>query len=318
MVLSKGKVNMNEIKCIFCGIGSDNVVINENGYTGRKCSRCGLIYISPRPSFDNIVDLYALDNAHLSAQSHISSNFLKRLYARHNLNIIQSFVKSGSLLELGAGAGYFLDEARKIGFIPQGVEFNSILANYIRNTLKIPCEESLLNTPVFKGKQFDVVYHCDVVSHLYDPISDFKKINEMMKDNAFLIFETGNFGEIDQVYFKHIERFQYPEHLFLFSTDNLIDLLNKTGFKFMKMYKYSILPQLLATKALAGAKNLIKKCILESKENEERVETYKTTVKEGIRNINYYCNYLLRYKVGSIIPKAHRPQTVIVVAKKSK
>ena len=182
-----------------------------------------------------------------------------RLYARHHLSIIRSFVKSGALLEIGAGAGYFLDEARKIGFDPHGLELNPIQANHIRNKLRIHCEESPLNTSIFGEKKFDVVYHCDVISHFFDPISDFKKINEIMKDDSFLIFETGNFGEVDQKYFKYIRRFQYPDHLFLFSTGNLVDLLERTGLDLVKIYRYALLPQLKRMKVLSRIMSLIQR-----------------------------------------------------------
>ncbi|GAI49710.1 unnamed protein product [marine sediment metagenome] len=42
---------MEEIMCIFCEKESDQVVIKENGFKGKKCPTCGLIYISPRPTF---------------------------------------------------------------------------------------------------------------------------------------------------------------------------------------------------------------------------------------------------------------------------
>ena len=329
---------MNEIRCIFCKIESNHAVIEENGYKGKKCPQCGLIYISPRPSLDETVDLYGHDNAHISAEKHISGSFAKRLYARHNLRVIRSVVKSGALLEIGAGAGYFLDEARKIGFDPHGFELNPIQANHIRSKLNIPCEESPLNTSVFKEKQFDVIYHCDVISHFADPISDFRKINEIMKDDSFLIFETGNLGEVDQIYFKYFRLFQYPDHLFFFSTDNLIDLLEKTGFEFIKIYRYSILPQLVVRKALSkawsGVKKSINRHVPKSGKKEEHLSegssvaiqsstdsqsfNAKSFIKKIVRNVYQYPNYVLRYKVGRIAPKAHRPQTVIIVAKKSR
>ncbi|MGV8073611.1 MAG: class I SAM-dependent methyltransferase [Syntrophobacteraceae bacterium] len=325
---------MNENECIFCGIESSHIVIEENGYKGKKCPQCGLIYISPRPSFDEIIHLYRHDDAHISAESHISASISSRLYARHNLKIIRSFIQTGALLEIGAGAGYFLDEARKAGFKPHGLEFNPIQADYIRNKLGIPCEESSLNTSIFGGKQFDVIYHCDVISHFFDPIADFKKINDIMKDDSFLIFETGNLGEVDQVYFKYFPLFQYPDHLFFFTADNLVDLLGKTGFDFVKIYRYSVLPQIKVMKSLSGIKNSIKKHISKSNENEKlssddggigiksvagsQTPNAGSLLKKSLKYAYEYFNYALRYKVGRIVLKANRPQTVIVVAKKSR
>jgi len=280
--------------------------------------------------FINLHKIYY--TTHIPAASHIADNFVKRLYARHNLRIIHSFIKSGALLEIGSGGGFFLAEARKIGFNPYGLELNPIQANFIRNKLNIPCEESALSSSVFEGKKFDVVYHCDVISHFFDPISEFRKINEVMNDDSFLIFETGNFGEVDPIYFKYIPRFQYPDHLFFFSTDNLIDLLEKTGFEFVELYRYTILPQLVATKILSGVKNSIKKHVLKSHEKEKPTSegesivnpsgsnsqsfNSKSVVINILRNVNNYFNYVLRYKVGRIALRHVMPQTVVVVAKK--
>lgn len=321
---------MENIKCIFCEKENNRVAIEENGYMGRKCSQCGLIYISPRPSFDEIVTLYEHDGVHISAESHISAEFSKRLYARHNLKIVTSFVKSGTLLEIGAGAGYFLDEARKIGFNPYGIELNPIQANYIRAKLEIPCEESPLTTSVFEGKKFDVVYHCDVISHFFDPISEFRKINERMKKGSFLVFETGNLGEVNQKYFKHFQRFQYPDHLFFFSADNLRDLLEKTGFEFLKIYRYSILPELMVIKAFAKTKDLAlkfnKRGRYSNNSSREKNLTgdvlqspHKNSNAKKVMRIGWnYFNYIVRYKIGYIIPKTHMPQTIVVVARKKK
>ena len=153
-----------------------------------------------------------------------------------------------------------------------------------------------------------------------------------MKDDSFLIFETGNGGEINQKYFKYFQRFQYPDHLFFFSTENLIDLLEKTGFDFIKIYRYSILPQLVVIKALSWIINSIKRYVLKSNEKEKHlfegssVVTKPTTdsqsldfnyfIKKSVKKLLQYFNYVLRYKVGRIAPKVYRPQTVIVIAKK--
>jgi SAM-dependent methyltransferase len=320
---------LEEIKCIFCGIESSLVVIKENGYQGKKCPQCGLIYVSPRPSFDEVVRLYGDDQAHISSESHISDAFQKRLYARHNLSLIRPVVKSGALLEIGAGAGYFLDEARKTGFHPFGLELNPVQAGFIRTELKIPCEESPLDTSIFEGKKFDVVYHCDVIGHFFDPIADFQNMNAIMKDGAFLIFETGNLGDVDQLYFKYFQRFQYPDHLFSFSTDSLSKLLDRTGFEVLEIYRYSIMPQLILIQISARMKHLFSRLFRQSSSSDHGSRSRQTaggiqpshkgsSVKRIIGPAWDYLNYVLRYKIGAILPKKGRPQSLIVIAQKRK
>jgi len=313
---------MGHIGCIFCNVQSTRVVIEENGFKGLKCPQCGLIYISPRPSFNEIVNLYRKDNAHISAVAHISARYSKRLFARHHLRIIKSYINHGAVLELGAGAGYFLHEAKQMGFDPYGIEYNPIQAGFIRNILKIPCEESELGTTTFGGMRFDLVYHSDVISHLFDPLSEFRRMHAIMKKNSFLIFETGNLGEVHQRYFKYFECFQYPDHLFFFSTDNLRKLLEISGFELLKIYRYSIMPQLLLIRVITRLRQSLSKG--------KKVEDIERTgivakhdhhapdnkIKKSLSITWNYLNYLLRLKIGYIVPKKNQPQTVIIVSRK--
>jgi len=319
---------MNEISCPFCDIYSINTVINEDGYTGKKCNKCDTIYISPRPDECEIIELYKKDDSHISAESHISRDFVQRLYARHNLSLIKRFVKSGSILEIGAGAGYFLDEAKNAGFDVCGIELNGKQAQFITDKLGIDCETDPLSENSFKGRNFDLIYHCDVMSHFRDPIATFNIINSKLNEGGFIIFETGNLGDVDYKYFKYIPSFQYPDHLFFFSNKSIRILLERTGFELIKKYNYSILPQLLLRKKIMSivttAKGVSKRKILEegnishnasNKKTQKR--NTKTILKRFVKNVYWYLFYHIRYNVGSIYFMKGRPQTIIIIAQKA-
>lgn len=330
LVMSKKKAEMimpekkeEKIQCIFCNISSNEIVIEENGYSGKKCPKCNLIYISPRPISSEIQNLYSNDQAQISAETHISAFFMKRIYAIHNLKIIKKFIKKGDLLEIGAGSGSFLIEARKEGFQVYGIELNSILTNVIRNKLKIPCSNSTLNHNYFKDKKFDIIYHCDVTSHFYYPIEEFKKMYNNLNDSGFLVFETGNLGDVEKKYYNVFTKFLYPDHLYFFSEKNLKELLRLSGFKILKIYRYSILLQLKIIKTQEVLMNLIKnrKSKITINKNTTLIENKNTVLISLInffKDIYNYFNYIIRYKIGYILPKKGRPQTVIVVAMKKK
>jgi len=319
---------MEDIICIFCNIRSAQIVIEENGYYGRKCPNCGLIFISPRPTSGEVLNLYAHDRAHVSAESHIRGRFGKGLCGRHNIAIIKGYIKSGSLLEIGAGAGYFLDKARKEGFEVCGIEFNRIQADFINNILAIPCEVTALGESSFGGRKFNIIYHSDVISHFYDPIAEFQKMNEKLKQNGILVFETGNLGDVKEEYFRFITKFQYPDHLFFFGENNLKELLKLTGFELVKIYRYSILLQLVIDKVLKKVVDLIKsksktENIDKRSITEGRLNIYNSNIsgfrlKQLIKNTHRYLSYIVRYKIGYLMPKEGRPQTVIVIARKRK
>ena len=316
---------MENIKCIFCDLESNEILIKENGYLGRKCSSCDLIYISPRPTLNDIVDLYGHDDANISAASHIEASFIKTLYNKHNLKIIKKYINKGKILEIGAGGGYFLNEARKEGFGVYGLEFNKTQAKFIKDELNIPCERVALNNKTFNNEKFDVIYHCDVISHFYDPIAEFKKMKEKLNENGFVIFETGNLGDVSIPYFKYITKFQYPDHLFFFSEKNINILLDQTGFKLIKIYKFSIIPQLIIDKSLRKLFGFINKNkeknkpqtnYLQKSNKNQLTNGRKSSFKKLLKNIISHIQFLIRYKLGSIVPKKGRPQTIIIIAKK--
>jgi len=307
---------MEEIACIFCNIRSAHVLIEENGYLGRKCANCGLIYISPRPPAEAVAQLYENDNAQIAAHAHIALERRSRLYARHHLGILGKFAPGGSLLEIGAGAGYFLAEARKLGYRPYGIEFNGAQAEFIRSGLQIPCEQSPLGPASFGGTSFDVIYHCDVMSHFYDPVDEFLRMRAALRPGGWLMFETGNGGDIEPKYLEHIHSFQYPDHLFFFGLANIRTLLDRSGFDLVEVHRYSVLPQLRTLEAVHRARKLV------TRRSPAAAGAFRDTLppatggaREWLGKASDHVNYLLRYKLGSAVPKAGRPQTLVMVAR---
>lgn len=322
---------MKDIDCIFCGVPSFKTLIEENGFTGKQCPNCDLVYISPRPTFAEVIDLYGHNDAHLSAENHITAEFSKRLHAKHTLGIITKYINSGDLLEIGSGAGFFLDESKKSGFEPHGIEFNPIQADHIRDKLGYPCQEKPLGSDLYGGKKFDLIYHCDVISHLYEPIADFEKMNQLLNDGGYMVFETGNWGEIDSKYFKYIKTFMYPDHLFFFNRGNLKTLLSVTHFDLLGTYNYSQAPSLRVFHMLNRCKSMLKNFRSGNSPRNINVKHRNNGIQEPAKNLSSpaslvknsifgntwrYFRHFLRYHVGKVAPKYRRPQTIIVVARK--
>ncbi|MGA1822597.1 MAG: class I SAM-dependent methyltransferase [Thermoplasmatota archaeon] len=311
---------MEEISCVLCGLMSHDVAIADNGYTGMRCPECGLIYISPRPQLSEIINLYCHDHAHISAENHISGSFTKRLYAKHNLHLIRKYIDKGSMLEIGAGAGYFIDEARKIGFEPYSIEFNRIQAAFIRDKLGIPCEEIPLDPYLFDEREFDIICHFDVLSHFFEPIDEFRKMNSRLRDKGYFMFETGNTADIDEKYLKYIPDFQYPDHLFFFGENNIRDLLDRTGFELVEIHRYSIMPQLMMIKVLFGMMGDSCRKISglngSSGYGNSCITNNRSSFKRQMLNLYGLICYLFRYVLGFLVPKRGRPQTILVIARK--
>ncbi len=306
---------MEEINCIFCNIHSDLVVIEENGFKGKKCPSCGLIYISPRPCSEEMLIRYCddPDHSYTNADSQLGFGMSKKLQAKHTLKIIKKYIKKGSMLELGAGAGYFLAEAKKHGFKVYAIELNKIESRFITNKLRICCENSPLNEQSFNGKKFDIIYHCDVLSHFHDPIDQFKKINNKLEKNGIMVFETGNIADVDMAYYKYCPSFDYPDHLYFFGESTIQKLLETNGFELVKIYRHSIMLPMFIEKKLWKMRNSLK-----GTRNISHMvsDVDKFNIKRLVRSIYRFWRALLIYKLGSLLVREGHLQTVIVVAKK--
>lgn len=309
---------MEDISCIFCGKSSDHIVITENGYAGRKCQDCNLIYISPRPSATEVTQIYTDENAVSYADSQFQFDRFKRMEAASTLAKIKHYRKTGSILELGPGGGSFLQEARNLGYEPYGIELNPIEARWINEKLRIPCENVALNEGSFGGKQFDIIYHSDVLSHVYDPIDALGDMNRALKHDGLLIFETGNIADVENRYYKLFTDFQYPDHLFYFGEHSLKQLLERTGFKCVYLYREAILLQLVLQKALWSMKDSLKdKSVLEEMKAKKQAgqHTNNLSVKRQLRLLYRYVSYFL-IRLGGILPETGRPLKLLIVAEK--
>lgn len=304
---------MESITCIFCHSTGGQEVIKESGYAGKKCDNCALIYIANRPSPQEVIDLYGHEQAHISSQSHITTSHFRYLHSRHTLARINTYKTTGKILEIGAGGGFFLQQACQAGFEPYALELNPTQANFIRNN-GIPCEQQPLSASSFGQTKFDIIYHNDVISHFHDPHSVFACMHEKLNKDGIVVFETGNIADIEAKQYKKFTAFQYPDHLFFFGESTLKQLLADNKFNVLACYRYAItlnLKVVQLTAYLSATKSTsVQAQITQLQKNSEY------SVKKMLRNLYHTLLFFTRYKLGALLPKERKPQTVIIIAQK--
>src|ERR1700744_1112362 len=165
--------------CFLCGGRSGPVLFEELGYGARQCD-CGILYTSPFPVagvVDPVHDLHQDSYYELAAP--IRADFLQR------------YRPSGRLLEVGCGNGHFLREAMERDYAVTGMEPNTGRAARVRQELGVPVETALIEDTRLPLQSFDIVYHCDLLSHFPDPILALERMTSLVAPGGILYFEVG-------------------------------------------------------------------------------------------------------------------------------
>jgi SAM-dependent methyltransferase len=310
---------MESIPCIFGHGYSDDVVIEENGFQGRRCPGCGLIFISPRPDPREVLELYHQDEAHLSAEHHHGYNPSADLDARTHFHAIYNSNsvsrKPLSILEIGCGDGRFLQVARENGHAVFGVELNPHQARHVQEKLGIPCETTPFSPHSFADKKFDIIFHSDVTNHLSDPIEDFTVMREKLNPHGQLVFETGNGADIHPRYYKYIPGWKFPDQRFLFGEASLRELLQRAGFNRSHFVSWSILPQLALIRALRRNKTRTPGSRPTSGTSQAE-QTHLLKKRRLLQLASAHTMHFARFTLGSFSSDPQVPRTMLVWAMK--
>ncbi|MGI8715007.1 MAG: class I SAM-dependent methyltransferase [Solirubrobacteraceae bacterium] len=314
---------MQEISCVLCDHSHSVPIIYESGFTGRQCTECGLIFVSPRPSEREIAEVYEHGEAYLSPEFFVQSPeaVASLLRAQRDARLIRRYAPGGALLEIGPGRGTFLAAARREGFDVHGVELNPTQASFIRDRLGIACAESLDGASELGPGRFDLIYHRDVLSHFYDPHAEMGRLRDLLKPGGLHIFETGNLADVDHRYLKLIKAFQYPDHLFFYGGRSLAKLLDQTGFAHEHTHRWSMLPERWIRSQLNQI--MARRASTHSDEAQSTAEVVRPAAgsgrvgAEGIARQALDSFYLALQLTAGRIPVSERvPQTLIVIARK--
>lgn len=280
--------------CIFCGPQPAALWAEEAGHRAVKCAGCGLVYVWPRPAPEAVRQIYEHDASATAARVHIAKTRAPHAlaHARYTLRQIRPYARGGRLLELGPGGGLLLAEARRAGFEVFGVEPNAVLAAHIREALGVDCQSEPLRPDSFGGVDFEVIYHCNVLSHFHDPVATMAGLAERLTPGGVLVFETGNYADVAPEYMELIratERFQLPEHLYFFGRRSLERLLDAAGLELLTL-------------------------VACSRVLEKRLPPIATRWR--VRKLHDRLRHTWKYTLGSWLPLEGRPQAWIVMTRR--
>ena len=299
---------MEEITCILCDQDRSTPYVEENGYHARMCPACELVYVSPRPTIEEMKELYQGQETQIDLHGHLRQRDRKCVQARKCLEVVQQHCPGGRLLEVGSAAGYFLWEAQKQGYAVQGLDITRQFVQYSNEVLGVPAHEGTLQNAPFEPGSFDVVYMRNVLSHLADPLAEHATVKRLLRPGGWLVFETGNVAELTPQVAGELE---LPDHLFHFSENSIRTLLARSGFDCVQVHRHGLVGRLAPFRALA---RLFSKSPARTDgpvvDPEMQLPPSRFLARLASRMAQF-----IRYDVGRFAPQRRRRCTLVVVAR---
>lgn len=226
---------MDEPRCALCGGRDAPPHHEEAGCTYRRCARCGLVFLWPRPSAEDLERLYREEaGATFHHGAEIRAAYEKRLEARLRLAVVARALRAAperSALEVGCGAGYLLDELRRRGWRVAGTEVAPAYVRFARERLRLRVDRER------PREKFGAVLLFNVLSHVPDPEAEFARCREGLRPGGVLALETGNAAEVPP---SRVGPFGAPEHVWHFSEPTLRALLERAGFRDVRVRRFNV------------------------------------------------------------------------------
>jgi 2-polyprenyl-3-methyl-5-hydroxy-6-metoxy-1,4-benzoquinol methylase len=223
----------------------------------------GLLKTHPQPSAENLGRYYESDD-YISHTDGKRSLFEKLYHAvkqkalRDKISLIQGFKPSkGNLLDIGAGTGDFLIEAKKSGWVTTGIE-PSDKAKSIAKQKGVVFSEAL---SAIQDHSQDVITMWHVLEHVPDVEAQIKELKRILKPDGVLIVAVPNFNSYDAKHYgAYWAAYDVPRHLWHFSKIAIkklfaaeeMDLVKIAPMKFDSFYV-----SLLSEKYKTGKMNFI-------------------------------------------------------------
>lgn len=221
--------------------------------------RCGLIWLDPMPSREEIWKAYRIYFTHpgYSPKETRKVGLPDRLLVKFHKPLYKAFVHmtglrrvekrwrrrvdslylddvtpKGRLLDVGCGKGDFLVRMRGQGWAVEGLEVDSEAVELARAKHSLTVHLGDIERLGVPDDSFDAITMNHVIEHLHDPVATIRECLRVLKPGGRLVLATPN---IDCIGHRRLGRFwshlDPPRHLHLFTRGTLRECATRAGFR---------------------------------------------------------------------------------------
>lgn len=238
--LARRRPQFVTVDCPFCGADQSEPAFEKDGFPYEECSTCGSLFACPRPTAEALAE-YA---AHSDAVEYWSTHFYKetadarraqmfrpRAVLAADLVRRELVPAQGSLADVGAGYGLFLEEARALSAFGEliGIEPDARLASICRNGGFSVVEQQIEDIEP-GALAVDLATAFEVLEHVFDPLAFLRACAGILAPGGVLLFTTLTVSGYDiQVLWEASRSVSPPQHLNFASVEGMERLIPRAG-----------------------------------------------------------------------------------------
>ena len=222
------------VLCNLCASKDAEPIARQNGFHVVQCCACGLVYVNPRPTSEDLVSLYADYHSRDGATEASWERLMGRII-RESEEVLRSS-RNGSgrerLLDVGCGFGAFVAMMRERGWDAEGVDPSPAVVAAALGKGR-PVRLGTLEGVQDERGAYDVVTMFYVLEHLPDPMGALRRVSDLLAPGGTILIRVPDTTPIVRLLAPlglggtlYDPRF----HLYDFSPAVLRKMLRRTGF----------------------------------------------------------------------------------------
>jgi len=210
----------------------------------KKCNVCGFKITAEVPVETEIGPYYQSEN--YISHSDTRQGLANKLYhvarewmlGQKRKTIVRvSGKKRGTILDIGAGTGYFVAHMKKFGWQVSGTEKSGDARNVASANFGIGLfpPEKLFSLP---EKEFDAVTLWHVLEHIHELQATISQIRKVLKDDGFAFIALPNHESYDACFYReNWAAYDVPRHIWHFSPEQFRQFATANGFRIVKIFR---------------------------------------------------------------------------------
>jgi 2-polyprenyl-3-methyl-5-hydroxy-6-metoxy-1,4-benzoquinol methylase len=277
------------VSCPACNSPQNKFFDEKFSIKYMECSNCKTVYTNPRPDLNTLIDFYQSSENYAFWNEYIfpataevrRENIFKPRVEKICEIIKRHRLKAETMVEVGAGYGFFCDEMQKKGIFKRiiAIEPTMELAETCRKINGI----EVINKPVEQVQldfKADMIVSFEVIEHLFSPKDFVMSCKTLLNDGGIAVFSCPNVKGFDVSMLRMNSSTFDHEHMNYFNPDSIQHLLSECGFEIVEVSTPGLLDVDIVKKAFlnneidADKNTFIKELVTSDEKLAERFQLF--------------------------------------------